>query len=169
MGQPAIIQNGDNVLGTDLNWSETEKVLQQLSFNAKKTDWIADIAALHTKFGTNLAVRTFDGKKLRSYLQFRIDFLKEELQELQDAVDAGAPDDVVDALIDLCVVAIGTLNAFNVDAYEAWNRVHEKNMQKTAGVNPTRPNAFGFPDMIKPENWTPPTHADNIGLLARLF
>ena len=136
------------------------------------TDWIKDIAEMHTKFGVNPVIRQLDAEKLRTFLKFRIDFLQEELDEMRAALDAGnekSADDTVDALIDLCVVAIGTLNAFDVDAYVAWNRVHGKNMQKDAGVNANRPNPLGLPDLIKPVGWTSPTHADNVGLLAKLF
>jgi predicted HAD superfamily Cof-like phosphohydrolase len=130
------------------------------------TNWVQDISNMHTKFGVNTKMREFDKEKLQKFLQFRIDFLQEELDEMKDA-DNG--DDVVDALIDLCVVAIGTLDAYDVDAHEAWNRVHEKNMQKEVGVKASRPNPLGLPDLIKPEGWTPPTHADNIGLLSKVF
>jgi predicted HAD superfamily Cof-like phosphohydrolase len=143
-----------------------------LKVETGKTDWIADIAEMHTKFGFNLVIRTFDSEKLHTFLKFRIDFLEEELNEIKLAFEEGgenAADDVVDGLIDLCVVAIGTLNAFDVDAYEAWNRVHGKNMQKEVGIKENRPNPLGMPDLIKPHGWTSPTHADNVGLLARVF
>lgn len=132
----------------------------------KQTDWVHDIAKMHVKFGVNPVINTLDKEKLKTYLQFRIDFLQEELDEMRTAETA---DDVVDALIDLCVVAIGTLNAFEVNAYEAWNRVHSKNMEKNPGVNATRPNPLGLPDLIKPAGWTPPTHADNVGLLSKVY
>lgn len=138
-------------------------------------DWVQDISDMHTKFGVNEVIRKLDREKLRSFLKFRIDFLQEELNELSACLTddyikpASRADDTVDALIDLCVVAIGTLNAFEVDAYEAWARVHEKNMEKTPGVKPNRPNKFGFPDLIKPEGWQAPTHADNVGLLSKVF
>jgi len=136
--------------------------------------WVNDIADMHTKFGVNPVIRTLDQEKLRTFLKFRIDFLQEELDEMRDAMDnpefkKDRADETVDALIDLCVVAIGTLNAFDVDADEAWTRVHEKNMQKNPGINANRPNPLGLPDLIKPEGWTPPTHKDNVGLLSRVF
>jgi predicted HAD superfamily Cof-like phosphohydrolase len=71
-------------------------------------------------------------------------------------------------MIDLCVVAIGTLDAFNVDPYEAWNRVHKANMEKQPGIKKERPNPLGLPDLIKPDGWVAPTHEDNIGLLEKL-
>ena len=137
-------------------------------------DWVKDIAEMHTKFGVNPVIRTLDQAKLRQFLQFRIDFLQEELDELNAALNdpeftKDRADETVDALIDLSVVAIGTLNAFDVNAYEAWNRVHGKNMEKNPGVNPNRPNPLGLPDLIKPEGWTPPTHIDNVGLLKKVF
>lgn len=136
--------------------------------------WVNDIAEMHEKFGVNPVIRTLDKEQLKTFLQFRIDFLKEELQEMDDALNDPSfskdrADETVDALIDLSVVAIGTLNAFDVNSDEAWRRVHEKNMQKNAGVNANRPNPLGLPDLIKPEGWTPPTHVDNVGLLSKVF
>jgi hypothetical protein len=128
-------------------------------------DWVQDIADMHNKFGVNPVVRTFDKEKLYSFLEFRIKFLQEELNETSNAKDADA---IVDGLIDLCVVAIGTLNAFDVNAYEAWDRVHSANMEKQVGIKPNRPNPLGLPDLVKPQGWMSPTHMDNTGLLSKL-
>lgn len=131
------------------------------------TNWMADIAAMHQKFGVKEVVTNFDKEKLRAFLKFRIDFLQEELDEMKKAYDEGgehAADDTVDALIDLCVVAIGTLDLFNVNSYDAWNKVHEANMAKETGIKASRPNPLGLPDLIKPEGWEAPTHFDNVGL-----
>ena len=140
------------------------------------TNWVQDIADMHQKYGVNPVVRNFDKDKLAAFLKFRIDFLQEELDEMRNAVanrqasaldTANASDDVVDALIDLCVVAIGTLDAFDVNAYEAWDRVHKANMNKEVGVKASRPNPLGLPDLVKPEGWVAPTHKDNLGLMAK--
>ena len=131
-------------------------------------NWVKDIAEMHTKYGTNKAVRSMDKTQLRSFLKFRVDFLQEELDELNQASKPGIPIDqpeVVDALIDLCVVAIGTLDAFDVDAYHAWDVVHNANMNKEVGVKESRPNPLGLPDLIKPEGWVAPEHDSNTGLL----
>lgn len=135
----------------------------------KRGDWAADMAIIHSRFKVNETIQALDSETLREYLQFRVDFLEEELTELRDAIAEGSADDVVDSLTDLVVVAIGTLDAFSVDSHKAWYRVYDKNLEKEPGENPNRPNKFGFPDMIKPENWQPPTHADNIGLLSKIF
>ena len=131
-------------------------------------DWVADIASMHQKFGVNPVVRAMDPTKLTAYLSFRLDMLGEELKEARDAFNYGDNEKLVDAIIDLCVFAIGTLDAFDVDAYEAWARVHAANMQKSPGVKPERPNPHGLPDLIKPDGWIAPNHGDNVGLLARV-
>lgn len=141
-------------------------------------NWVWDIENMHTKYGVRPVVEKFDKDKMEAFLKFRIDFLQEELDEMRKAVvdrqagkidAATAADDVVDALIDLCVVAIGTLDAYQVDSLKAWDRVLEANMNKEVGVKATRPNPLGLPDLIKPEGWTAPTHKDNVGLITKAF
>lgn len=131
-----------------------------------QTSWVKNIAEMHTKYGVNSIVREFDKEKLQAFLEFRIRFLQEELDEMRDAKSA---EDVTDALIDLCVVAIGTLDTLDIDADLAWDRVHEMNMQKEVGVKASRPNPLNLPDLIKPAGWEPPSHKDNVGLLAKLY
>ena len=140
--------------------------------------WGRDIADMHTKFGVNAKLREMDKDKLEAFLKFRIDFLQEELDEMRKALvdyqsgkieGSQAADDTVDALIDLCVVAIGTLDGFDVNSDEAWNRVHKANMSKEVGIKASRPNPLGLPDLIKPEGWTAPTHSDNVGMLNKIY
>ena len=59
--------------------------------------------------------------------------------------------------------AIGTLDVAKVDANKAWDNVLEKNMEKSPGIKPGRPNPFKLPDLIKPSGWTAPDHNDNVG------
>lgn len=126
-------------------------------------NWVKDIQKMHDHYGVYESISTMTDEQLESFLRFRVKFLTEELTEL---VYAKNPDDVVDALIDLCVVAIGTLDLFNVDPYTAWNRVHKANMKKEVGIKESRPNPLGLPDLVKPSNWKAPDHWDNIGLLS---
>lgn len=130
-------------------------------------NWVLDIECMHEKYGVNEKVRTFDKEKLKQFLDFRVAFLEEELNELKDHIND--PEEVVDALIDLCVVAIGTLDAFEVNAYRAWNAVYDANMAKEVGVKASRPNPLGLPDLIKPEGWRAPSHENNYGLLNKLI
>ena len=105
-----------------------------------------------------------DNEKLH-YLEFRAKFIQEELTELFEAINNEEPDEVVDAFIDIIVIALGSLDAFDVDIKKAWKRVHHANMQKKIGVKDSRPNPLGLPDLVKPENWQAPQHFDNIGKL----
>jgi len=138
-------------------------------------NWVQDINDMHAKFGVHKwvaqKVAERDYESLRKFMQFRVNFLKEELKETSDAFwlsqDGSErvidPEEIVDGLIDLCVVAIGTLDAFGVDAHKAWDAVHAANMSKEPGVKPSRPNPLGLPDLIKPEGWTAPSHEGNYG------
>lgn len=138
------------------------------------TNWVQDITDMQAKFGVHKWVATKivenDFDSLRTYLQFRIDFLKEELTETSDAFEANDAEEIVDGLIDLCVVAIGTLDAFGIDAHKAWDAVLAANMAKEPGVKPSRPNPLGLPDLIKPTmethgyDWVAPSHKGNHNL-----
>jgi len=95
--------------------------------------------------------------------------LQEELDEMKNAAKNNDAEEIVDALIDLCVVAIGTLDAYGVNAYKAWDEVHAANMSKEVGIKASRPNPLGLPDLIKPEGWTAPSHEGNHGLVAKIY
>lgn len=130
------------------------------------TNWHYDIFNMHAKFGTHKVMSEMDKEKLKKFLEFRINFLQEELDEMKTAESA---EDVVDALIDLCVVAIGTLDAYNVDSHKAWDEVLRANMNKEVGIKASRPNPLGLPDLIKPDGWVGPDHGGNHGMLTRVF
>ena len=134
-------------------------------------NWAEDMNRMHKKYGVHEAIEKLDRHELRAYLNFRIKFLQEELDELKEATKPKIPidaEETVDALIDLCVVAIGTLDAFGVNAYEAWNQVLAANLNKEVGIKESRPNPYGLPDLIKPEGWTPPDHSGNYGKIGNL-
>jgi len=128
-------------------------------------DWVKDIHDMQTKYKTREWVENADKEKLKRFLEFRIDFIREELDETETALISMDSEEIVDGLIDLCVVAIGTLDAFGVDPYKAWDEVLRANMAKEVGVKPTRPNPLGVPDLIKPDNWEAPSHEGNHGKL----
>ena len=125
-------------------------------------DWVKDIHDMQTKYKTREWVEN-NKDKLRQFLEFRIDFLQEELDETSGALVNTDAEEIVDGLIDLCVVAIGTLDAFGVDPYKAWDEVLKANMQKEVGRKVTRPNPLGVPDLVKPDDWEAPSHKGNYG------
>lgn len=129
------------------------------------SDWVFDIQEMHKHYGHKEAAFSFDGAKLKKLLEFRNNFLQEEMNELKQATEDGNADEVLDALIDICVVAIGTMNLFNCDAENAWNDVLRANMSKENGVKASRPNPLGLPDLIKPSGWVGPDHDGRAGSL----
>lgn len=128
-------------------------------------NWVSDINMMHSYYGMHEMFDNLNNDQRKQYLKFRTDFLQEELDELKENIDN--PEEVVDALIDLCVVAIGTLDAYKIDAHKAWDEVLDANLAKRVGVKEGRPNPFGLPDLMKPEGWEPPSHLNNYGNLPK--
>ena len=129
-------------------------------------NWVKDMNDMHAKFGVREVVSKMDANKLAEFLEFRIGCLQEELDELKAARNG---DDAVDALIDLSVFAIGTLDLFGIDGEMAWNRVYAANISKEVGIKEARPNPMGLPDLIKPAGWIAPSHKDNIGAFEKIY
>lgn len=132
--------------------------------------WHQDMEDMHDKFGVRKAIKQMDKDTLRKFLKFRGECVQEEVDELHHAISGKDIDaeETVDALIDICVFAIGTLDIFGVDANKAWNEVLDANMTKNVGIKKERPNPYGLPDLIKPEGWEAPSHEDNHGILEEL-
>ena len=123
-------------------------------------DPVYDMAVFHEIFK-----QAYNGppRQLPADLQkFRSKFLQEELNEYNEAVEAGDLAKQLDALEDLVYVALGTAYLSGFDFREGWRRVHRANMNKEL-ANPegdsrsTRDVKF---DIVKPEGWTPPDHGD---------
>ena len=129
-------------------------------------DWVNDINRMQTKYGVREWIRHATPFQLKKYLEFRLDFIKEEYDETKEALITEDAEEVVDGLIDLCVVAIGTLDAMGVNVHKAWDSVLDANMAKEVGVKESRPNPLGLPDLIKPAGWVAPSHAANHGILS---
>ena len=131
-------------------------------------NWVDDINAMHKKFGVHdwfKAELKKDPNKLKEFLEFRMKMVQEEVDETNEAIQHKDPEEIVDGLIDICVFAIGTLDAFGVDAYAAWDQIYNANIMKEVGVKEGRPNPLGLPDLIKPDNWENPSHKGNHGSL----
>jgi len=126
---------------------------------------IKDVNKLQSKGGVKEWVKD-NPELLPDYLKFRVSLLQEELREAIDAVDGNNNEEVVDAMVDIAVIALGTLTNFGVDAQKAWDEVHKANMTKEVGIKPERPNKLGLPDFVKPKGWKGPSHIGNHGLLS---
>ena len=132
-------------------------------------DWVNDINRMQTKYGVREWIKHATPFQLKKYLEFRLNFIKEEYDETREALITEDSEEIVDGLIDLCVVAIGTLDALGVNVHKAWNEVYEANMNKEVGVKESRPNPLGLPDLIKPKGWTAPSHEKNHGIIGNAW
>ena len=133
------------------------------------TNWVSDINIMHQKYGVHEWTKTASPFDLKKFIEFRLDFIKEEYDETREAMVTEDAEEIVDGLIDLCVVAIGTLDALGINSIDAWDAVLEANMAKEVGIKEERPNPLGLPDLIKPAGWINPSHEGNHGIIANSF
>ena len=124
---------------------------------------------MHSKYGVHKwvagEIENDEWSRLHKFMDFRLKFIQEELDETLKAHADQNKEELVDGLIDIVVVALGTLDAFGVNTEKAWNEVLEANLAKEVGEKETRPNPLGLPDLIKPEGWEGPNHEGNTGVL----
>lgn len=89
-------------------------------------------------------------------MEFRLNFLKEELKEINDAWEASDLEEIADGLIDLIIVALGTAAMMGLPFNEMFMEVHEANMRKVrvehAGESK---RGHGF-DLKKTVDWKGP-------------
>jgi hypothetical protein len=131
-------------------------------------DIITDVKDMHHKYKVHDWIKA-NPDKLDKLLKLRMRMLTEEFSETMDAYLQSDPEELVDGLIDLVVIAIGTLDIVGVDPSKAWNQVKNANMSKEVGVKPGRANPLGLPDLVKPSGWTPPNHKANHGKLPTIM
>lgn len=84
-----------------------------------------------------------------------IDLIKEEVQELNDAINDGDLTEQLDALIDILVVTTGAIHSAGFDAEGAWDEVMKTNFAK---IDPTtgKVNKRADGKVLKPEGWVSP-------------
>ena len=84
-----------------------------------------------------------------------LNLIKEEVQELQDAVDQDDKVEQLDALIDILVVTVGAIHSLGADGEGAWNEVMATNFAKIdAETGKVRKREDG--KILKPEGWKTP-------------
>lgn len=143
----------------------------------KQFDPVADIEDFHIKFHLE-----YDGpaRVLPPDLsRFRIKFMDEEQNEYchheaaasaeRYILTASASDPanyafhlehMLDGLVDMVYVVIGTAYLHGFDFREAWRRVHAANMKKVRAERVSDSKRGSTWDVVKPEGWTPPSHID---------
>lgn len=81
--------------------------------------------------------------------------IKEEVDELQTAVDENDRVEQLDALIDILVVTIGAIHSMGADADGAWKEVMRTNFAKIdRDTGKVRKREDG--KVLKPLGWEPP-------------
>lgn len=134
-------------------------------------DPVRDIAEFHHKF--QLMYNDIPRLLPDEISDFRIDFMREELDEYQLATSSsqvrGGKDvegithdleKMLDAMVDLVYVALGTSYLHGFNFRTAWIRVHQANMKKKRAEHRGESSRNSTFDVVKPEGWVAPTHRD---------
>lgn len=84
-----------------------------------------------------------------------IDLIKEEVQELNDAINDNDLTEQLDALIDILVVTAGAIHSAGFNADGAWDEVMKTNFAK---IDPTtgKVNKRADGKVLKPDGWVAP-------------
>ena len=84
-----------------------------------------------------------------------VKLIDEEREELQEAIDACDPKEILDALTDILVVTVGAIHSAGMNGEGAWNEVMRTNFAKidkaTGKVNKREDGK-----VLKPVGWMPP-------------
>ena len=150
-------------------WKQMTRAIDNHTTLMIDSDVALDMETMHSYYEVYDSLEKLDSQKLLEFLKFRFRFLQEEIDEGQHAIEEGNAEEVVDSLVDLVVVAVGTLDLFGVNFNRAWYEVWRANMNKQVGIKAGRPNPFGLPDLVKDSNWIPPSHENNHGILPKAF
>ena len=119
------------------------------------SDWEA-VGRFHKKFDLDhVSINALKIPHLindKELIKFRINFLKEELQEIEDAFANDDLEGIADGLIDLVYVALGTAHFHHLPWEDLFYEVHCANMKKRR----TGSKRGGIYDVTKPEGWKKP-------------
>lgn len=94
-------------------------------------------------------------------------FIREEFNELLEAIEHEDIEEIVDALGDIHWLAEKGMIMAGVDHSLVREEIARANLSKEIGVKPGRENAVK--DVIKPEGWESPDHSGNWGVLPKIF
>lgn len=125
--------------------------MEQWSIQMTEFDLVKD---MHIHF--EIPMEATPGFLDEDTMQFRLDFLEEELSEIHEAWQNSDLEEIADGLIDLIIVALGTAAMMGLPFNEMFMEVHEANMRKVrvdhAGESK---RGHGF-DLKKPVDWKGP-------------
>lgn len=93
-------------------------------------------------------------------IKYRLSFIEEELEELRKAYADQNPEEILDALVDIVYVCLGTSYFHGFDFDEAFARVHRANLSKQRATDPSQSKRGSQLDLVKPPGWVKPNLAD---------
>ena len=129
----------------------------------------ADVGRFHQKFGLPTSGVTVPTSPLDpETLRFRVEFMREELNEFIEAAEAEDAAGMLDALIDLVYVAMGTAHLAGFPWEAGWALVQQANMAKVRATSASESKRGSSLDVVKPEGWTAPDIAGTIDYHNRL-
>lgn len=120
-----------------------------------------DVAEFHEKFKLPVCVSSggtvHPAMPNERTINYRLNFLVEEIIELEKGCAAGDLAQVADALADIVYVALGTAHYFGIPFHDVWNEVQRANMAKALKSSGDPEHKRGAVEVIiKPEGWQPP-------------
>lgn len=104
-----------------------------------------DVQAFHRKFGVPNGARPRDPGSEQAAVRIRL--IREETDELIDAIQRRNIADIASESIDVLYVVFGTLAVYGIRAVPIWNAIHGANMRKVR--NPSGGK------VLKPKGWEP--------------
>ena len=127
------------------------------------------VGDFHEKFGLervpeffhplSVLVRTIPPPAVKldpELIKFRLRFLREELEEIEQGYRDGDLEQVADGLVDLVYVALGTAHLHRLPFNELFSAVHEANMKKVRAQSSADSKRGSFYDVVKPDGWQKP-------------
>jgi len=96
-------------------------------------------------------------------MQYRIDFLQEELNEIDEAYQGDDLHGVADGLVDLVYVALGTAALMGLPWQALWSEVQRANISKVRTPNAAASKRNNSLDVIKPDGWVGPDFSPWLG------
>jgi predicted HAD superfamily Cof-like phosphohydrolase len=111
------------------------------------------VEEFHNTFGVeNLSSPNFPAEKIQ---QLRIELIREEFEELKEAIDDNDIVEVADALTDILYVVYGAGLSFGIDLDKCFEEVHRSNMSKlTKDGKVIRRESDG--KVLKSDQFSPP-------------
>lgn len=102
----------------------------------------------------NACDQTTDYNNTRQFNMY-VNLIREESDELQEAIDNNDEVETLDALIDILVVTIGAIHSMGADGEGAWNEVMKTNFAKIDHqTGKVRKREDG--KVLKPDGWQGP-------------